>query len=138
MEKFSGIHYISGFCEYKEYDEYENRDNEGYVIVFECGVLIALYDKNDGFRSYGLFRWATDNEIRKIKITNRFPQQKVKVNNEMLERMWEEGVRDEYLVVRNAEDDSIILKVGTDFTDSWYPCGCCEWYPQNLPINKNR
>ena len=68
-----------------------------------------------------------------------FPPQRVKVYSTHLKEFDEDsyyGTEKSYITIYNSKDDSLIAEVGTDYSDSYYPCAIFRWYPQNLPINK--
>lgn len=107
----------------------------GYVVSFGSteevdGIRFCLDDVNyeclenpdDGYRSYlnGL-------EVTSEPCRYRFP------GTEVLCSMSEDG--EDILEVREAKTGKIVLRIGTDNDDSYYPVCRMEYYPQNLPCN---
>lgn len=127
---FEGKHELSGVCHYVS----EDTDIEGYVLTIDGQNYCAIYDSNDGYRSYGHLHRTSQAQ------TNPFPKQVVHIHTEIVKEWdsdtWYETDY-EYVTIRN-EQGEIILRVGTDFSDEWYPVGHLEYFPQNLPINKGK
>lgn len=132
-----GVHYLSGFDEITVNTWHE--DANGVALCIDGVYYGAHEDPDDGYRSYGCF-YKIESDF---KGTNKFPPQKVIVKNvhdtasEEVNGMilWEldyKGVK-----ITN-EDGELILEVGTDYADSYYPRAYCHWHPENLPINKDR
>ena len=115
----NGTVYLSGIDKYSKESEYGH---------FEEGVLVTINDKNylflcdpaDGYRSYGIVREVEE----KPKFT--FPPQPLIAGYER---------EFEYLVLINTKGQ-VVFKVGTDYTDDYYPQAIWEYHPELLPINQ--
>ena len=130
-----GQHMLSGVCEVSILDEYDGGSSDGILITIDGDNYAAYTNSSDGYRSYGSF-YKTVAYAQK----NKFPPQPVIVSN------WDQ---DEYDIesgmtyiacgidILNLEGE-LILRVGTDHTDNYYPMAIFKYNPQNLPINKGR
>ena len=132
----TGKHILTGVCEISVPCGYDGENMaEGILLTIDGKNYLAYTDPDDGYRSYGCF-FQTDEYDQK----NPFPYQDVIVEN----RQWDEEDEDGYyqkgdeVVIYNAEDHSEIFRCGTDRRDDYYPCGYWHYYPQNLPINKQK
>lgn len=95
----------------------------GYAIILDGVVLTVCEDYPDEYRSYlGM-------HINKETVIHNIPEEVVKI-----EGSFEESL-DDYIIIKNAQDDSIILNACT-LGDSYYPYAHIEYYPGNLQINK--
>lgn len=125
----NGMVYLSGIDKYSKETEYGH---------FEEGVLVTINDKNylflcdpeDGYRSYGCIRETK----QKPKFT--FPPQKLTAKNIHIVTD-EEGytIEQDFLLLTN-DKHQIVLKIGTDYTDDYYPQAIWEYHPEFLPINQ--
>lgn len=110
-------------------------DANGFVIELDNKTYVVFEDPEDGYRSCGKICEAKDGEV----CTNTFPEQKVLVK-------YFEGVHSNgwysphvwYYEFLNPETNELILKIGTEDYDDYYPRSILEYYPENLPINKNK
>lgn len=132
-----GLYELSGVGYFTEIDDWTGDYIETIVLILN-GVNYGISeDKNDGYRSYGRFNVLTSLPTN-IQMTE-FPPQRVKVYSTHLKEFDEDsyyGTEKSYITIYNSKDDSLIAEVGTDYSDSYYPCAIFRWYPQNLPINK--
>ena len=89
-------------------------------VNYEC-----LENPNDGYRSY----------LNDLKVTSepcryRFPE------TEVLCSMSENSYRHEdILEVRETKTGKIVLRIGTDNDDAYYPVCIMQYFPQALPCN---
>lgn len=125
-----GKHFLSGVSMVSFNDKMTDEYLDGILLTIDGINYIAYTDPNDGWRSYGCFEETT----MKQKFT--FPKQVINVEvtkeNYADESGW--NINREFMTFTNDNGD-IILKIGTDYTDTWYPMAISEYYPQNLPIN---
>lgn len=126
----NGTVYLSGIDKYSKESEYGH---------FEEGVLVTINDKNylflcdpaDGYRSYGVVREVEE----KPKFT--FPPQPLIASNTRFAIPEESDYEREfeYLVLTNTKGQ-VVFKIGTDYTDDYYPQAIWEYHPELLPINQ--
>lgn len=130
-----GIHYLSGFDEITVNTWME--DANGVALCIDGVYYGAHEDPDDGYRSYGCF-YKIESDFEG---TNKFPPQKVIVKN-VRTRVFDEYYGDYSIDYKGIditnEEGELILEVGTDYSDSYYPRAYCHWHPENLPINKDR
>lgn len=94
-----------------------------YLFCLDGITYEAAEDPCDGYRS-----WATINETDK-KCRFKFPPQEVIAI--------EIGVENS-LILYDAINGKLVLKIETDYFDSYYPCAVFEYHPENLNINKDK
>lgn len=120
-----GWHNLEGFCSYHGNDGYN--DIDGYIIRIDGKNYLAYEDPSDGYRSYSEFK-ETENACTTI-----FPPQRVNVMNYNCQG---EYGRDCGIRIFNAKGE-LILHVGTEDYEDYYPTAVSEWHPENLPINES-
>jgi hypothetical protein len=123
-----GRGFLEGICDYvrKARDEYEY-DQNGYLFRLNGRNYAIWENPDDGYRSY------CEMEETDQPCSNTFPPQEVFVELYDCECNYE---RNQGIMIRNIDDASLILKLGTDNYDDYYPTAVMEWHPENLPINK--
>ena len=139
MELKSGIHYLSGVCEvFGMVDMYQ--EINGILITIDGKDYIAYHDAYDGYRSYGVFCDCDDNTNFNFVQKNKFPNQMVYIkffDEDYIDIDTYTNVVKKGIIILN-EDYEVILKVGTDYSEAYYPYSIFEYNPQNLPINKSK
>lgn len=110
---------------------YGEECSDGVLFQLNGKNYLCYYDPEDGYRSTSRFFETT----QKCKYT--FPPQPVLV--EQYDARYGEdfyGTSTHGIKIYN-EQKELILWVGTDNYDDYYPVAIFEYYPENLPINKN-
>ena len=127
------MHKLSGVSIVKIEDEYWERVEDGILLTIDGVNYVAVTDPDDGYRSYGCFYPAPAEMVQK----NSFPEQDVLVDNHEKHGFDDNGYDDDFeeTVIYNT-DGQMILRIGTDFSDAYYPCAIFRYNPKNLPINK--
>lgn len=127
-----GYYQLTGIGETWLHDDYTGDDAHGIIIQLDGQSYVAYEDRDDGFRSYGRF-YKTD-EAPKVKI----PYQSVCVST-VEEDTYDDNdwpIRYTILRIHNA-GGGLILEVGTDHSDTYYPVAIFHYHPENLPINRS-
>ena len=120
-----GWHELSGFCDSTVRDSYNDEDVNALIICIDGKNYLCYEDPDDGYRSHSEFK-ETEQEC-----TNTFPPQRV-----MIKKYDEENNYDKNHGIKiYSPDFELILHVGTQNYDDWYPMAVWEWHPENLPIN---
>ncbi len=127
-----GMHKFSGVSHIKVEDEYWDKSEDGILLTIDGENYIAVTDPDDGYRSYGCF-YIDKSHAQRVT----FPEQDVLVDFHKKDTTDEDGYVVNYneLVIYNT-NGRLILRVGTDYSDYWYPCAIFEYHPENLPINE--
>jgi hypothetical protein len=136
LNSLKGKHFLSGvdFDSHKWEDDY-NEDSNTMLFILDGITYEAIEDPDDGYRSS-----IGSLTITNKKVKNTFPKHEV-----LCEMKNEEYVND----VNYADDDELIemvdvitgkvvLEVGTDISEEYYPSCVMRWYPENLAINSKR
>lgn len=130
LKELVGKHYLSGFDTATE--KAVDLWHEAFEVVrfvLDGKTYKAIENPSDGYRSYLQDLIVTD-EI----ISNTFPPQ------EVIGKMKENGdysVNDTIQFI-DVVTGKIVLEVGTDNTDDYYPFCVMNWHPENLAINVGR
>ncbi len=96
--------------------------SQSEVIYFKADdvVYTCFIDPDDGYRSYLSDIVVSDSIDRKCT----FPPQEVRIECE-----------EEMLTFIDTTNDKVVLEIGTDAYDEWYPIGIIKWSPENLACN---
>lgn len=132
-----GMHWFSGIQEFR-IDENDERndtwsDLDGYAIIIDGNVYLAVEDHDDGYRSYA---YLADGNKYGVEISNQFEPQLVYAETGT-EKVEEDDwtLRDaSYFRLKNQYGQTV-LEVSTDYSESYYPLGVVEYHPENLPCN---
>ena len=127
VHKFSGVDYIPSTRSNEEQFKYMELGND---VIFCLDNVNFLLTENecDGYRSC-----MEDLEITDRQIKNTFPPQYVKCDHYTFDEC---GNKSDILKIFSM-DDKLILEVGTDNTDDYYPYTVFNYYPENMDINKD-
>ena len=126
LKDLVGEHLLSGIDTSTEKGGYDKSEDANVVrFVLDGKTYKATEDPSDGYRSY-----CGDIEVCEEKVSNTFPPQRV------LARM-EENNNSENDIIEfiDVVTGKIVLEVGTDNSDSYYPTCVMSWKPENLAIN---
>lgn len=129
-----GKHYLTAVFTYA-YKGWES-DGDGVILMLDGDIYYCYENPDDGYRSYSVIEKAKSlDEIKCDHQLATFPPQEVYVKftdkkDELGDPSWECLITNEY--------NELILKVGTDNYDDYYPMAIFEYHPENLLINKNK
>jgi len=128
LKDLVGEHELSGVDttteRVKQYGEYYE-DCEVVRFVIDGKTYKATEDPDDGYRSY-----LKDLEVTDEKVMNSFPPQKV------IGKMKDDsGMDNDTIQFIDAATGKVVLEVGTDNTDNYYPYCVMHWSPENLAVN---
>lgn len=120
-----------------------NRSAYGYSnvinFVLDCITYTAIEDPDDGYRSSLDYITASDFEV-----DNRFSPVKVKCSYKSIDKsFWSDESNlnvsllqaVDKILFYDIDTNKLILEVGTDNTDDYYPCFVGDFYIENLPQN---
>lgn len=129
----NGTYTLSGITEFSHEDEWSGNTIEGILIILNDVVYEMFYDPDDGYRSFGRF---VKSSIPTSEVRFKFPPQLVELRN--VENKY--GFETDYkgIQIFDAKNGKIVLEVGTDYLDPYYPCGNFSYKPENLSINEGR
>ena len=124
LKDLVGKHLLSGV------DYTNGSDGEMNVLFCLDGVTYeAREDPDDGYRSY-----MKDLKTTKKRCTNEFPAQPVVC--EWTDSESNYGV-DDILLIKDAKNGLVVLKIGTCNTNDYYPWCEMEYTPENLSCNRS-
>lgn len=118
LEDLVGSHLLTAVSPDSRESTYRAADSIAFTL--DGQTYLATEDADDGYRS-------SMESIRKVDYT--IPNLPVAVK--ILARMSESNSED-ILELLNAETGKVILRVGTDNVDDYYPCWVAEYNPENL------
>lgn len=126
LEDIKGVHSLSGV-------DYVARGKifDGIAIRFciDGVTYVARENPDDGYRSY-----MEELEISGEPCRNTFPAENVFCEKEPESS----GESKDILVIENINTRKEILRVGTDYTEDYYPYCVMEYHPENLQCNMDR
>lgn len=134
-----GIHILSGVSDLIINADTEPwnlwSDSNGYIIVLDGKTYVVFEDPEDGYRSCGFIGYAKG-EVCK----NTFPEQRILVRHFDGTKRWSDWYTSKmwYYEFLNPDTEELILKIGTDEYDDYYPNAILEYHPENLPINSDK
>lgn len=135
LKDLVGRHLLSGLDSVQEEVEngYGGYNDTVNVIRFVLDGITykAIEDPDDGWRSYlGELNVSTE------PVRFQFPPQEVECRMRPdTDGDWPESGN--VLQMFDVFTNKIVLEIGTDTSDDYYPCCILHWYPQNLAINQN-
>jgi len=105
---------------------YVYEDCEVIRFVLDEKTYKATENPDDGYRSY-----LNDIDVTDEKVTNNFPPQKV------FAKMKENGAYSVNNTIQffDAITTLLVLEIGTDNTDDYYPYCVMRWLPENMAVN---
>jgi hypothetical protein len=131
LESLLGKHYLSGvdFDNESVKEKWSDRfeDCQAIRFILDGDTYTATEDPSDGYRSCMRYLIKTDHKIR-----NTFPA--VMVFGIKKPRDWHENNTVQFYDV---ETGKLVLEVGTDNFDDYYPSFVGRFYPENLIHNQS-
>ena len=128
LKDFVGVRLLSGIDTDILTTNYGESVNAVYFIL--DGIAYeAVEDPDDGYRSYLSEIQKTTNRIKNTF----FPQ---KLIGKMKEN--DSYQNNDVIQFYDAYNNKIVLELGTENWDDYYPCCVLAWYPENLSINAGR
>jgi hypothetical protein len=133
LEKLTGLHTLSGvetgFMDDEK--EYEGMVSCNYIsFILDGKKYTAVEDPLDGYRS-SMDRLIVD----KGKLKNTFPDTQVLVVFTKDNRYFISNSLVCFYAIDNAQ---IVLEVGTETVDDYYPSFVASFHPENLPVNAGK
>lgn len=114
---FSGVDYTSG------------KDGEINILFCLDGVTyIAEEDPDDGYRSY-----MKELRVSETQCRNTFKPERVFCDYTDKSTFY--GGDSDILVIKNPLTANVILKIGTEDVDDYYPSCVMEYHPENMQCN---
>lgn len=129
LEDLVGEHELSGVDVSTEAIKnwYNTEDCEVVRFVLDGVTYKAIENPDDGYRSR-----CEEIEVSNDKVGNMFPPQKVICSMKPSSRYSENDT----IQMFDAVTGELVLEVGTDNTDDYYPYCVMYWNPKGLAINK--
>lgn len=108
-----------------------SRPDVNVIVLVIDGVRYGAYeDPDDGYRSYGAFGEIDGDEMidkNRCFVTTFEPQQMVCVTDKVGSV--------ETLSLYDCTTGKLVVRVGTDYTEDYYPVAIFEYNPQNMAVN---
>lgn len=120
LEDLVGEHLFSGVA-------YGNDANGAGTFSFtiDGAIFTAVEDENDGYRS------AMDELRSGGNIDTSFPAIKIFAS-------MSSNPNEDILEFRDMGNGKVVLRVGTDNEDNYYPCFISEYTPENMSVERRR
>lgn len=132
---------LSAIGEFSYKNDYFDTDVEGVYLKLNDKIYSFYIDADDGYRSYGIikeeFFYDEDNNIIKDSYIE-FPEQYLTFREIEVDEAIDDYYHNKYWMILLYNNEKEVLRLGTNLSDSYYPCAIYQWNPQNLPINKDR
>jgi hypothetical protein len=125
LEDLIGTHILSGV----EFDSMQTEEYFGVELInyvkftLDDITYLAIEDPADGYRSY----------CEKLKISS--GGCKIKLPNIPVNCIMKQSYSDDVLIFQDRNNDKVILEVGTENTDDYYPYCVFRYYPENISLN---
>ena len=132
LKDLVGLHELSGVdTTTEEVKQWDNHYEDANVVrfVLDGKTYKAIEDPDDGYRSH-----CNELEVCDEVVSNNFPPQKVM--GKMKDNSTYE-VNDTIQFI-DVVTGKVVLEVGTDNTDDYYPYCVMNWSPENLACNVGR
>lgn len=131
LKDLVGIHDLSGVDttveKVKIWSSYENVEVVRFVLD---GITYkAIENPDDGYRSL-----CKELLVCNEAVSNKFPPQKVRGSV----KGNTSGNMHDVIQFYDLISHKLVLEVGTNYVDDYYPCWVMGWYPQNLACNIGR
>ncbi len=133
LKDLVGEHLLSG-CETGIHPAKETYDEDAGTVLFILDGITykAIENPSDGYRSYLDEILITDE-----KISNTFDPQRVIGKMKDDKEDYHTQVNDT-IQFFDAVTNKLVLEIGTDNADDYYPYCVMDWHPENLAININK
>lgn len=128
LKDFVGKHQFSGV-------DYAEDGHDGAINIIFCidGVTyLAQEDLDDGYRSY-----MDELKVSEKPCKNTFEPQEVICEHVNKSESWL-GEDSDILLIKNAKTGELILKIGTEDVNDYYPSCVMEYHPENMQCNEGR
>lgn len=128
-----GKYLLSGVDEYQTTNDFYENIN-GVVLILNGEKYIMAEDQSDGYRSYGILV-----KDENVECLNTFPPQEIVIESKVTKITEHfDSISNEMMTIKNPFTNEIIIELGTENMDDYYPMGVFHYHPENLPINKNK
>ncbi len=125
LKDLIGGHKLSGVDVTSEGFNLYGRDGDAVRFILDGKTYKAIEDPDDGYRSY-----LKELEVTDEKVTTNFPPQSV------VGIMKSAGLYDSDVIqFVDSVTGKVVLEVGTEDVNDYYPCAIIRWSPENLAIN---
>lgn len=117
LKDLVGLHKLSGVD--------ISTENDAAVIKFVLDKITykATEDPEDGYRSS-----CRELQVTEEKVSNKFPSQKVMVKTDGI-------AYNDIIQLIDIKTGKVVLEVGTDNSDGYYPCCVMYFEPRHMAIN---
>ncbi len=115
--------------DYKRTEYGEEITSDAVWFRLDNVTYLAAEDPDDGYRSM----------CEEIVIVDEIPRFKIPDVPVFCEMKPNGRFEDnEILVIRDANNGKVVLEIGTDYLDIYYPAFVCEYHPENLSCNEGK
>ena len=111
-------------------------DGDGVILILNNDIYYCYENPDDGYRSYSIIEKV--NSLDEINYKQKliiFPPQEVYIK--FIDKKDKFGDPSWECLITN-KNGELILKLGTENYEDYYPMAIFEYHPENLEINKER
>lgn len=124
-----GEHKLSGVSRIIKYND---SDYTAFAFTLDGVTYLGEEDPEDGYRSCCKDLIVVDQPTK-----NSFPEIDV-ICTHIYDGLETWSAESDVLEIKDKVTEKVILRVGTDNTDDYYPYFVFEYYPENMIINQDR
>lgn len=132
LSDLTGKHWLTG-CDSTEttvQDEWGSESADVLNFVLDGVTYSAIENPDDGYRSM-----LGELKVSDAKLTNMFPACEV-IGSLRTKNSSEYGGEDDVLELRDVATGKLVLEVGTENIDDYYPGFVAAFHPENMFINR--
>lgn len=127
LSSLTGRHKLSGVELGVMHDISINEDRNYVKFTLDNVHYLAVENPDDGYRSY-----CEDLVVTEQPPLFSFEPQDMDC---MMMESFPGGFENDILVMRDAYSGEVVLEIGTDSVDDWYPCCRFHYKPENMSCN---
>lgn len=130
----NGLHWLSGIDDVIINVGFDQVDTNAILFCLDGKVYQIYDDPDDGYRSYGTI------EESSLTCKHMFEPQAVMAVNKRITNGDDDWMAGDtcQLELRDAITNELVLVIGTDYSDEYYPISIFDYKPENLYINQNQ
>ena len=129
LKDLVGKHLLTGVDEFTKAEiVYGGFEDCQYLNFILDGVTYTVIeDPDDGYRSS-----MKEIKVSDVPLTNMFAPIEVIASYKDIDKY---GTKGDLLIITDAKNGKVILEIGTEDTNDYYPSFVANWSPENMAVN---